>query len=104
MMNPNLRVAYIDHDKPSGRYWSVLIRWDAAAATTAEVYRVELPGDPVGGKGMVSRGRGRRPQPGPVSPVGLARTIEPVQRADRAAERPIAERPIEGRFDRTPTY
>ena len=51
--NENLRVAYIDHDKPSKRWWSVLIRFDSAANAVNEVYRVELPGDPVGGKGLV---------------------------------------------------
>ncbi|TYZ67312.1 hypothetical protein PybrP1_002953, partial [[Pythium] brassicae (nom. inval.)] len=51
--HPSLRVAYVDGPKKMKdgppKYYSVLIR--SQADTIAEVYRVELPGDPVIGEG-----------------------------------------------------
>ena len=51
-LNPNLRVAYIDTND-EGRFFSVLIRYEAKHGGIEEEFRIELPGDPVGKKGTV---------------------------------------------------
>lgn len=48
-MHPHVRIAFVDSQ--FGKFSSVLMKWDEESKTTAECYRVELPGNPIIGEG-----------------------------------------------------